>query len=96
VAPHARASLDRATRARGTRPCRTLPDLFVAASTQAVLMSVYRTLKLRGLNPTKTMADALKTYVMTGRLPALPGAASMTEGHQHGPLRPGVASTRSA
>jgi len=42
------------------------------AATQAVLMSVYRTLKLRGLNPTGTLADALRTYVMTGRLPALP------------------------
>ncbi len=42
------------------------------AATQAVLMSVYRTLKLRGLNPTKTIADALKTYMLTGRLPALP------------------------
>jgi len=42
------------------------------AATQAVLMSVYRTLRLRALNPTKTIADALKTYLLTGRLPALP------------------------
>ena len=42
------------------------------AASQAVLMSVYRTLKLRGLNPTKTIADALKTYLLTGRLPPLP------------------------
>jgi hypothetical protein len=42
------------------------------AATQAVLMSVYRTLKLRGLNPTKTIADALKTYLTTGKLPQLP------------------------
>jgi transposase len=42
------------------------------AATQAVLMSVYRTLKLRGLNPTKTIADALKTYLTTGQLPPLP------------------------
>ena len=42
------------------------------AATQAVLMSVYRTLKLRGLNPTKTIADALKTYLATGQLPDLP------------------------
>ncbi|MCH9035087.1 MAG: IS66 family transposase [Planctomycetes bacterium] len=42
------------------------------AATQAVLMSVYRTLKLRGLNPTKTIADALKTYLTTGILPPLP------------------------
>ena len=42
------------------------------AATQAVLMSVYRTLKLRGLNPTKTIADALKTYLTTRQLPPLP------------------------
>lgn len=42
------------------------------AATQAVLMSVYRTLKLRSLNPTKAIADALKTYVSTGILPPLP------------------------
>jgi hypothetical protein len=45
------------------------------AATQAVLMSVYRTLKLRGLNPTKTIADALKTYLATGALPPLPDHA---------------------
>ncbi|MHC4406772.1 MAG: IS66 family transposase [Planctomycetota bacterium] len=44
------------------------------AATQAVLMSVYRTLKLRGLNPTKTIAHALKTYLATGQLPPLPHA----------------------
>jgi transposase len=42
------------------------------AATQAVLMSVYRTLRLRGLNPTKTIADALKAYLTTGTLPQLP------------------------
>jgi len=42
------------------------------AATQAVLMSVYRTLKLRGLNPTQTIANALKTYLTTGKLPPLP------------------------
>ena len=42
------------------------------AATQAVLMSVYRTLRLRGLNPTQTIADALKTYLTTGQLPPLP------------------------
>ena len=42
------------------------------AATQAVLMSVYRTLRLRGHNPTKTIADALKTYLETGQLPPLP------------------------
>jgi len=42
------------------------------AATQAVLMSVYRTLKLRGLNPTQTIPDALKTYLTTDKLPPLP------------------------
>ena len=44
------------------------------AATQAVLMSVYRTLKLRGLNPTKTITDGLKIYLTTGKLPPLPDA----------------------
>ena len=42
------------------------------AATQAVLMSVYRTLRLSGLNPTKTITNALKTYLKTGKLPPLP------------------------
>jgi len=42
------------------------------AATQAVLMSIYRTLKLRGRDPTKTIADALKIYLSTGTLPDLP------------------------
>ena len=42
------------------------------AATQAALMSVYRTLRLRGLNPTTTIADALRTYLTTGQLPRLP------------------------
>ncbi len=44
------------------------------AATQAVLMSLYRTLKLRGHDPTKTIAAALKTCVQTGQLPPLPDA----------------------
>ena len=39
---------------------------------QAGFMSVYRALKLRGLNPTKAIADALKTNLTTGQLPPLP------------------------
>ena len=42
------------------------------AATQAILMSVYRTLKLRGLDPTQTIAHALRTYLATGKLPPLP------------------------
>ena len=42
------------------------------AGTQAILMSVYRTLRLRGLDPAKTIATALRTYLLTGQLPPLP------------------------
>ncbi len=45
------------------------------AATRAILMSVYRTLKLRGLAPTKTIADALRTYLTNGELPPLPQKA---------------------
>ena len=44
-----------------------------SASTQAVLMSVYRTLKLRRHDPLGAIADALHTYLQTGHLPPLPG-----------------------
>ena len=44
------------------------------AATQGVLMSVYRTLKLRGLTPTKTTVDVLRTYLATGQLSPLPDA----------------------
>ena len=40
--------------------------------TQAVLMSIYRTLRLRGHDPTKTIAAALRTMLTTGTLPPLP------------------------
>ena len=42
------------------------------AATQTVLMSVYRTLRLRGHNPTETIANALRAYLTTGQLPPLP------------------------
>ena len=44
------------------------------AVTQAVLMSVYRTLRLRGHDPLSVLADALRTYLQTGHLPPLPAA----------------------
>ncbi len=44
------------------------------AATQAVLMSIYRTLRLRGLDPTRCIVDALKTYLATAQLPPLPEA----------------------
>lgn len=42
------------------------------AAVQAVLMSVYRTLKLRGHDPLATIPSALRTYLTTGQLPPLP------------------------
>ena len=42
------------------------------AHTQAVLMSVYRTLDLRGHEPLDTIVDALKAHMPTGQLPLLP------------------------
>jgi len=42
------------------------------AASQSVLMSVFRTLKLRGLDPTRTVTHALTTYLQTGQLPSLP------------------------
>jgi transposase len=42
------------------------------AATQAVLMSIYPTLKLRGHDPTQTIADALRELLKTGKLPPLP------------------------
>jgi hypothetical protein len=41
------------------------------ASTQSVLMSVFFTIKQRGLNPVETVKQALKVYLETGTLPAL-------------------------
>jgi transposase len=46
------------------------------ASTQAILMSVLTTLKQRGLNPIRTIEQALRTYITTGNLPALKQLAS--------------------
>jgi len=42
------------------------------ATTQAVLMSIYRTLKLRNREPVEGVAAALRTYTRTGHLPPLP------------------------
>ena len=41
------------------------------AATQSVLMTVFRTLKLRGLDPIASVTEALRTYVQTGELPPL-------------------------
>jgi hypothetical protein len=42
------------------------------ADCQAVLMSIFRTLKQRGHDPIRTIIDALATYLTTGQLPPLP------------------------
>jgi transposase len=42
------------------------------ADCQAVLMSVFRTLKQRGHDPITTICNALATYLKTGQLPPLP------------------------
>jgi transposase len=44
------------------------------AVTQAVLMSIYRTLRLRGHDPLQTIAESLQTHLQTGHLPPLPPA----------------------
>jgi transposase len=47
------------------------------AETQAVLMSVFRTLEQRGHNPVSAVLDAVRTYLQTGRLPALPAKVTV-------------------
>ena len=42
------------------------------ADCQAVLMSIFRTLKQRGHDPITTICDAIATYLKTGQLPPLP------------------------
>lgn len=42
------------------------------ANTQAILMSIFRTLHNRGYQPIQTIAQALATYIQTGKLPPLP------------------------
>jgi transposase len=45
------------------------------ADTQATLMSIFRTLRLRGHDPTRTISEALQALLKTGNLPPLPGCA---------------------
>ena len=47
------------------------------ADCQAVLMSVFRTLKQRGHDPIRTTIDAIKDYLTSGKLPPLPKPASV-------------------
>jgi transposase len=42
------------------------------AQCQAVLMSIYRTLKLRGFDPVDTIVNAMRQFVQNGKIPPLP------------------------
>jgi transposase len=44
----------------------------LGAQTRAVLMTIYRTLKKRGIDPLQATVDALRTYAATGHLPPFP------------------------
>jgi len=44
------------------------------AATQAVLMTIHRTLTLRGIDPQQAISDALTAYAATGTLPPMPSA----------------------
>ena len=46
------------------------------AQTQALLMSIYHTLKRRGCDPLKTIEQALRASIETGHLPPLPQGPS--------------------
>jgi len=50
------------------------------ADCQAVLMSVFRTLKHRGHDPIRTIIDALATYLTTKQLPPLPEPTTTSDG----------------
>ena len=50
------------------------------ADSQAVLMSVFRTLKQRGHDPIQTIVDALADYLTTGQLPSLPEPKTTSDG----------------
>ena len=49
------------------------------AETQAILMSIFRTLRRRGLDPLPEVVQALRHYSLTGTLPPLPSGCSTTE-----------------
>jgi len=46
------------------------------AEVQAILMSIYRTLKLRGHDPLETIVSTLREYVSTGVMPPLPSPSA--------------------
>ena len=50
------------------------------ADCQAVLMSIFRTLKQRGHDPIRTIVTTLADYLTTGQLPALPKSKTTSDG----------------
>ena len=50
------------------------------ADVQAVLMSVFRTLKQRGHDPLQTVVQSLAIYLLTGQLPPLPDVKTTSDG----------------
>ena len=50
------------------------------ADSQAVLMSIFRTLKQRGHDPIRTIVSALTVYLTTGQLPPLPEPKTTSDG----------------
>jgi transposase len=66
---HAERAIRPAVIIRKNSQCNRSED---GARTQAILMSVYRTLKQRGHSPINTMTRAIKTRLSTGQLPLLP------------------------
>jgi len=48
----------------------------LGAATRSVLMSIYRTLKQRGVDALAATEAALRTYIATGKLPPLPTKAT--------------------
>lgn len=75
---HADVPYDNNTAERGIRPAVIIRKNSYAnrseagADMQAVLMSIFRTLKQRGHNPLKTIVQGLRTYLTTGQMPLLP------------------------
>ena len=75
---HTEVPYDNNTAERGIRPAVIIRKNSYCnrsergADMQAVLMSVFRTLKQRGHNPLQTIVKALSTYLLTGQMPPLP------------------------
>ena len=47
------------------------------AETQSIMMSIFMTLKLRGINPTDAVVKALRELLVTGQLPTLKSIAAV-------------------